>query len=393
MNKFDVTKKKFRESSTRLQQERRTARLIPARPAGAGIRARTAPTRLRPPMCRLALSQREEQSRPEEQQTARPPARTAVATDRGGRIRIAHVPRSSLEAVTNGSVQEQQGERARTPSPDRDILELHPMDMDAQAEEATPSQETEARPDAQAPRVEWFTNEMGWIVPRDATMSARAVNEIKERWNRRRKGKQQSILVKDDQKTWKVIFGRGSRITIRHFVPSQEGGSHTGEGREDIKRAPVAHTDHSAADGDRRRRSSAVCRTDPTWFSPGLRRSATRPDHHSVLRGAPRPSAEPIPPGSHPGCVGPQRALTTTRFSEAHRRPCAPGTKTDQIGKADPSWSRHFSFPGYPPPPPPPPRRRRPTTTPNDDTEDPGNLRADEPLQHELYIYYVTNNS
>ncbi|XP_041564502.1 uncharacterized protein LOC121467243 [Drosophila elegans] len=199
MNKFDVTKKKFRESSTRLQQERRTTRLIPARPAGAGIRVRTAPTRLRPSMCRLALSQREEQSRPEEQQTARPPARTAVATDRGGRTRIAHVPRSSLEAVTDGSVQEQQGERARTPSPDRDSLELHPMDMytqaaDAQAEEATQSQETEARPDAQAPRVEWFTNEIGWIVPRDATMSARAVNEIKERWNRRRKGKQQSIL-------------------------------------------------------------------------------------------------------------------------------------------------------------------------------------------------------
>ncbi|XP_041564838.1 uncharacterized protein LOC121467481 [Drosophila elegans] len=229
MNKCDITKKKFRESSTRLQQERRAARLIPARPAGAGIQIRTAPTRLRPPMCRLALLQREEPSQPEGQQTARPPARTAMATARGERIRIAHVPRSPLEAVADRNVQEQQVERARTPSPDRDILELHPKDTEAQAAEAqaegtAAGHETEARPDSQAPQAELFMNEMGWILPRDATMSARAVDEIKERWNRRRKGKQQSILVKDERKTWKVIFGRGTRITIRHFVPSQEGG-------------------------------------------------------------------------------------------------------------------------------------------------------------------------
>ncbi|XP_041565324.1 uncharacterized protein LOC121467592 [Drosophila elegans] len=126
------------------------------------------------------------------------------------RIQCGNLELDITEAVADRNVQEQQVERARTPSPDRDILELHPKDTEAQAAEAqaegaAAGHETEARPDSQAPQAELFTNEMGWILPRDATMSARAVDEIKERWNRRRKGKQQSILVKDERKTWKFF--------------------------------------------------------------------------------------------------------------------------------------------------------------------------------------------
>ncbi|XP_041565331.1 uncharacterized protein LOC108134574 [Drosophila elegans] len=82
------------------------------------------------------------------------------------RIQCGNLELDITEAVADRNVQEQQVERARTPSPDRDILELHPKDTEAQAAEAqaegaAAGHETEARPDSQAPQAELFTNEMG----------------------------------------------------------------------------------------------------------------------------------------------------------------------------------------------------------------------------------------
>ncbi|XP_017068925.1 uncharacterized protein LOC108106414 [Drosophila eugracilis] len=62
-----------------------------------------------------------------------------------------------------------------------------------------------------------ITNDMGWTVPADAIISAQAVKEIIEAGQRKKIGKKKSILLKDKDETWSVLFGRGRRVTVKRF--------------------------------------------------------------------------------------------------------------------------------------------------------------------------------
>jgi len=176
--------------------------VINAQPAGDGIRVRTAPARVR-------------KWRPggEVKRTPiRPPAQTTTAGMRGGRRWVSHVARG-FRTGAGGILQiEPRREQA---SPDRDIREItapetHESTMQesqthVDQEIATSSRQTANPPSPPAARQtepEMLINKLGWRVPFDVTISAQAMNDIKERKLRKRKGKQKTTLMNDGDKVW-----------------------------------------------------------------------------------------------------------------------------------------------------------------------------------------------
>ncbi|XP_070068074.1 uncharacterized protein [Drosophila takahashii] len=90
------------------------------------MRVRTAPTRLKPPMCRLVEHDNRGTSTKDDLPAPRPPAQPSTARPIGGRQGVAHTPRRLLGAEVGGHQLVPRMGKVRTPSPDRDILELHP---------------------------------------------------------------------------------------------------------------------------------------------------------------------------------------------------------------------------------------------------------------------------
>jgi len=115
MDQFRQAKERFRHSSEELARARKTAKLIHAQPAGDGIRVRTPPTRVSPPVVRRATEGSGYQTQ------IRPPAQTTTAGMRGGRTWVSHAARGFRTGA--GGIRQIEPRREEA-SPDREILDI-----------------------------------------------------------------------------------------------------------------------------------------------------------------------------------------------------------------------------------------------------------------------------